>query len=101
MLLLKGFGLTKDESKIVTYLKSAAEKGIPGAQNRLAYVHMEGVGTDKNLVEAAKWRIIAQKNGVADTVLDGMLAKLSKADRAKAEVAASEWIDKIQVQGLQ
>jgi uncharacterized protein len=101
VLLLKGFGLTKDEPKMVAYLKSAAEKGIPGAQNRLAYVNMEGVGTDKNLIEAGKWHIIAQKNGVADKALDEMMAKLSKADRAKAETSASEWIDKIQVQGLQ
>ena len=101
VVLLKGFGLTKDEPKTIGYLKSAAGKGIAGAQNRLAYVYLEGVGTDKNPVEAAKWRLIAAKNGVEDKTLDEMIAKLSKADRAKAELAASEWTDKIQVQGLE
>ncbi|MEQ1673204.1 MAG: SEL1-like repeat protein, partial [Hyphomicrobium sp.] len=101
VLLLKGFGLTKDEPKIMALLTSAAVKGIAGAQNRLAYVHMDGVGTDKNIVEAAKWRIIAAKGGVEDKTLDEMIAKLSNADRAKAETAASEWADKIQVQGLE
>ena len=62
---------------------------------------MEGVGTDKNMVEAGKWRIIAQKNGVEDKTLDEMLARLSKADRAKAETAASEWADRIQVRTVE
>jgi TPR repeat protein len=99
--LLKGFGLKKDEPKIVAYLKSAAEKGIAGAQNRLAYLHLEGVGTGKNAVEAAKWRLIAQKNGIEDKKLDDMIASLPKADRAKAQAAASEWSDRIQIQGLE
>ncbi len=98
VLLLKGFGLTKDEPKATGYMKAAAEKGLAGAQNRLAYINLEGIGAGKNPVEAAKWRIIAKKNGVEDKTLDDMIAKLPKADRAKAEVAASEWADKIQVQ---
>lgn len=101
VLLLKGMGLTKDEPKVYGYLKSAADKGVAGAQNRLAYIHLEGIGTAKNPIEAAKWRLIAQKNGVEDKTLDDMIAKLSKADRAKAITAASEWSDRIQVQTLE
>ena len=63
VLLLKGFGLTKDEPKAIVYLKAAAEKGVSGAQNRLAWVNLEGIGTDKNPVEAAKWRLIAKRGG--------------------------------------
>ena len=100
VLLLKGMGLTKDEPKLYGYLKSAADKGVAGAQNRLAYLHLEGIGTAKNPVEAAKWRLIAQKNGIEDKTLDDMIAKLPKADRAKAITAASEWSDRIQVQTL-
>lgn len=101
VLLLKGFGLKKDEPKAIAYLKAAAEKGIPGAQNRMAYIYLEGVGTDRDKVEAAKWRLIAKKNGFTDKTLDGMVAKLSKADRARAVTEASAWADRIQVQAVE
>ena len=101
VLLLKGFGLTRDEPKAIGYLKAAAEKGLPGAQNRLAWVNLEGVASDKNPVEAAKWRYIAKRNGFEDDRLDEEIAKLSKTDLAKAQTAASEWSDRIQVQPVE
>jgi len=79
-------------------MKAAAEKGIPGAQNRMAYIFREGIETEKNPVEAAKWRLIARKNGFKDATLDEMVAKLPKADRQKAEAEASAWADRIQVE---
>ena len=98
VMLLQGFGLTKDEPKIGVLMKAAAEKGIPGAQNRMAYIFREGVETEKNPVEAAKWRLIARTNGFKDATLDEMVAKLPKADRQKAEAEASAWADRIQVE---
>ncbi|MBS0232941.1 MAG: SEL1-like repeat protein [Proteobacteria bacterium] len=95
--LLQGFGLTKDEPKIPALLKAAAEKGIPGAQNRLAYVYLDGIKVKKDPIEAAKWRLIAKKNGFDDKSFDDIIAKMSKADRLKAETEASAWIDRIAV----
>lgn len=95
VMLLRGLGLTADEPKAITYLKAAAEKDVAAAQNRLAHVHLEGVGVDKSAFEAAKWRLIAKAGGVADDkVLDAVVAKLSKADRVKAEAAAADWRDR-------
>ncbi|MET1045870.1 MAG: hypothetical protein ABWX70_04080, partial [Hyphomicrobium sp.] len=93
--LLQGFGLTKDEPKIPALLKAAAEKGIAGAQNRLAYVYLDGIKVKKDPIEAAKWRLIAKKNGFDDKALDDIVAKMSKADRLKAQTQASAWIDRI------
>jgi TPR repeat protein len=95
--LLQGYGLSKDEAKVTALMKSAAEKGIPGAQNRMAYLYLEGIKTDKNPVEAAKWRLIAKKNGFKDKTLDETLAKMPKNQRQKAEAEASAWSDRIRV----
>lgn len=95
--LLQGFGLTNDEPKIPALMKAAADKGVAGAQNRMAYIYLEGIKVKKDPVEAAKWRLIAQKNGVEDKTLDDAIAKMPKADRQKAVAAASAWADRIQV----
>jgi hypothetical protein len=95
--LLQGYGLTSDEPKIPALFKAAAEKGIPGAQNRLGYVYLDGIKVKKDPIEAAKWRLIAKKNGFEDKNFDDIIAKMPKADRTKAEVAASAWIDRIAV----
>lgn len=98
ILLLKGMGLKVDEAKAVPLMKQAAEKGVPGAQNRMAYILRDGVaGVAKDPLEAAKWRLVAKRNGVEDKELDEMVAKLPKSQRHKAEVAASEWADRIRV----
>jgi TPR repeat protein len=92
-MLLRGFGLTKDEPKAVGYMKAAAEKGIPGAQNRMANIIAEGIGGTANMVEALKWRLLAKDHNVQDVELDAKLAKMSKADKAAGEKAAQEWRD--------
>jgi DNA-binding IscR family transcriptional regulator len=50
-----------------------------------------------SLVEAAKWNFIAKAGGIDDAVLDKMLAKLSRADLTKAQVAAEQWRDRAMV----
>ena len=67
------------------------------AQNRLARCYANGAGVETNLVEAAKWHLIAKAAGETDANLDKIVAKLSKADRAKAQKAADEWRDRMQV----
>ncbi len=82
----------------VGLLKSAAEKGNAIGQNRLARCYANGVGVAKDLVEAAKWNDIARNGGVEDEPLEKLLAKLSRADKQKALIAADEWRDRSQVQ---
>ena len=67
------------------------------AQNRLARCYAHGAGVEMNVVEAAKWHLIAKSGGVADESLDKIVAKLSKADRARAEKAAGDWRDRSQI----
>jgi TPR repeat protein len=93
-MLLRGFGLNADAPKAVDYLRAAAEKGIAGAQNRLAHVMADGLHGEKNLIEAVKWRLIAKESGIKDDTLDALVGKLSKAERLTAEKAAQEWRDR-------
>lgn len=94
VMLLRGFGLNADVPKAVDYLQSAAEKGFAGAQNRLAHLLADDSHGAPNLIEAAKWRILARDGGLEDKVLDELLAKLSDTDRLAAERAAQEWRDR-------
>lgn len=90
VMLLRGLGLERDKGKAVIYMRAAAEKGVPGAQNRLAHMYKDGVAVDPNPVEALKWRLIA-KPQVDDPAIDAELAKLSRDDRRAGEKAAADW----------
>jgi len=91
VMLLRGFGFNADVPKAVDYLRSAAEKGFAGAQNRLAHVLADDSHGPPNLLEAAKWRILARDSGLEDKELDELVANLSESDRLAAEKAAQEW----------
>ena len=80
--------------------RAAAEKGIASAQIRLARCLAQGAGVQTNMVDAAKWHLIAKSGGLNDEGLEKMLGKLSKADRSKAEKAAADWRDRAQI-GMQ
>ena len=54
-------------------------------------------GVEMNVVEAAKWHLLAAAGGVKDESLDKVVARLSKADRARAQKAAEDWRDKQQM----
>jgi uncharacterized protein len=88
VMLLRGHGLNQDRPKAIGYLKSSAMLGLPGAQNRLAHVYAEGIDVQQDLVEAAKWRLLAKDGGVEDKELDALVAKLRRDQRRKAEEAA-------------
>lgn len=78
--------------------QSAANKGIAVAQNRLARCYAHGKGVAKDMVEAAKWYLIAKGGGVDDPTLEPLVGKLSRADKLKAEKAAEEWRERSLVQ---
>lgn len=86
------------EKRGAALFRSAADKGYPVAQNRLARCLSQGKGLEKNLIEAAKWHLIAKAAGLDDEVLEALYKKLSKADKLAAEKAADDWRDKSQIQ---
>jgi uncharacterized protein len=97
VLLFRGHGVPPDQKLGAQLFRAAAEKGVVIAQTRLARCYANGAGVDKDLVQAAKWHLIAKAAGGEDEALDKLVAKLSKADRTKAEKAAEEWRDRSQI----
>ena len=73
-------------------LRKAARQNNPIAQNRLAWVLVNGEGAPADKVEALKWHLVAKTAGKGDPILDESFADLSPADRAKAEAAARRWL---------
>lgn len=86
------------EKRGAALFRSAADKGVPVAQNRLARCYSQGKGVEKNPIEAAKWHLIAKSGGLEDEVLEDLYKKLAKTDKLKAEKAADEWREKSQIQ---
>jgi hypothetical protein len=91
ILLFQGKGVAPDQKRGAELFLSAAAKGNVVAQNRIARCYAHGAGVELNLFEAAKWHAIAKAQGLNDETLDKLVAKLSRADRAKADRAAEEW----------
>jgi TPR repeat protein len=97
LILFRGHGVPPDPTRGAAYFRRAAERGVATAQNRLARCYAHGAGVGQDLVEAAKWNFIARAGGIEDEGLDKLLAKLSSGERAKAQVAAQQWRDRISV----
>ncbi|TFG86826.1 MAG: sel1 repeat family protein [Hyphomicrobiales bacterium] len=91
-MLFKGHGVEKDEKRAAQLFRLAAEQGNPVAQNRLARLYANGVVFETDLVQAAKWHLLAREAGVSDFSLDIMLAKLTKEQRVEADRGVDAWI---------
>ena len=94
VILFRGHGVPVDAKKGAELFRRAAEKGAATAQNRLARCYAHGAGVEKDLVEAAKWNLIAKAGGIQDQGLEQMLARMSRADKGKAQAAADQWRDR-------
>lgn len=77
----------------VRYLRTAAEKGNPVAQNRLAKAYVDGFQgeVERDPILAAKWHLIARASGATDGRMDLFVATLTPEQRAKATKAAEDW----------
>ena len=73
-------------------IRKAAKEGSPIAQNRLAWVLVNGNGVPMDKIEGLKWHMIAKTSGRGDPQMDADLAELSPEDRAKVEAAAAKWL---------
>lgn len=91
IMLFNGDVVPKNEAAAARFFQRAAERGSPVAQNRLARLYAAGRGVTKDLVQAAKWHILAVERGVADGWLDDALKGMTADERARAEQAAQRW----------
>ena len=90
--LFNGTGTPKNQPAAVALLRKASRQGSAIAQNRLAWVLINGMGTPVDKVEGFKWHLVAKTAGKGDPELDKQLSDLPPDDRAKAEAAARKWL---------
>ena len=82
----------KDESAAARLFLSAARRGSPIAQNRLARILMAGRGLPADATEAIRWHIVAKQNGAGDPELDVFASKQPQTVRDAADKAARKWL---------
>ncbi len=93
--LFNGAGVARNETVAAAFLKKAAHKGNPVAQNRLANILTIGRGLPADPVEALKWHIVAKAGGISDIPLDSFSQNQPAEVRTAAEKAAKPWLDAI------
>lgn len=87
--LVQGRGGAKDEKGGFRMLKRAAENGNVAAQNRVAKLYLNGIGTDPDSVFAAAWYILARRAGLVDPVMEDFMNGLTDAEIKTAVVRAN------------
>ncbi|MGO9446792.1 MAG: tetratricopeptide repeat protein [Thiobacillaceae bacterium] len=60
-----GDAVEQNDSEAFRCYQRAANAGDPFGQNNLGTMHLEGMGTARNPVEAVKWRRLAAEQGLA------------------------------------
>ena len=82
--LISGRGGERDFKAGFSWLKRAAEGGNVAAQNRLAKLYMQGIGTDPDPLFAAAWYILARRAGLFDPIMDDFLNGLTEEEMKTA-----------------
>lgn len=85
-----GRGIGRDERAAARGFARAAARGNAIAQNRLARILIQGRWLPRAPVTAAGWHLAAKAQGLNDTFLDEELARLSPADRERAQALAED-----------
>ncbi|MCB8839544.1 tetratricopeptide repeat protein [Aurantimonas sp. VKM B-3413] len=73
------------------FLKRAAELGNPIAINRVAHLYKDGIGTEPDRLEAAKWAVIAKRVKNSDSQLDDFFRGLDQKTQKAALEAANRY----------
>lgn len=79
----------------VPFLTSAAEKGLPVAQNALGVAYRNGLGVEQNKVEAWKWFMLSARQGIelAKTNMASLGKQMSATDLEKAQNLVDAWLN--------
>ncbi len=89
--LANGRGGEKDLAGALAWFRIAALRGNVIAQNRLARMYALGIGAKVRPDEAAKWYVLARRQGHRDSMLDDFYSSLTADVRNAALKAANSW----------
>lgn len=83
-----------------TYVRRAAEKGLPAAQYRLAKLHEKGLGVPRDLVQARTWTEKAAKGGNVKAMHDLAVFYADGDGGPQSYAGAVEWFRKAADYGI-
>lgn len=86
--LIEGISGPKDYETGFFWMRVAANRSLVLAQNRLAYLYINAIGTRGDRIEAAKWYLLSRRAGLEDPALDVFYKGLSD-DEKRAAVSAA------------
>ncbi|MFD1328173.1 tetratricopeptide repeat protein [Mycoplana ramosa] len=86
--LVNGVAGEKDYQAGFNWLKRAADGGNVVAQNRLAYLYINALGTPPDPIEAGKWFVLSRRAGLKDDGLEDFYLGLTD-EQQKAAIAAA------------
>jgi len=89
--LIDGVGGPKDYEGGFRWMQVAATRGNVVAQNRMAVLHINAIGTSGDPVEAAKWYILSRRAGYNDRALDDFYQGLTEDEQKMAIEAANKF----------
>lgn len=82
--LIEGRGGPRDYKAGFGWMSRAAQTGNVAAQNRLAKLYMNGLGTEPDSILAAAWYFLARRSGLSDPQMDDFLEGLTDEEQKQA-----------------
>ncbi|WP_417715066.1 tetratricopeptide repeat protein [Rhizobium halophytocola] len=82
--LVNGINGPRDYEKGFRWMSIGANHGNVAAQNRLAHLYIEALGTRPDPVEAAKWYVLSRRAGMKDPDLEDFYLGLTDEQQKKA-----------------
>lgn len=89
--LVNGVGGERNYEKGFEWMRIAAHRGNVVAQNKLAHLYVEALGTRPDPVEAAKWYVLSRRAGLQDPALEDFYLGISEETQKKAIEAANRF----------
>ena len=89
--LVNGTAGKRDYEAGFNWMKQAAEGGNVAAQNRLAHLYVNAIGTRPNPVEAAKWFVLSRRAGFKDPALEDFYLGLTDEEQKAGLDAANKF----------
>ncbi len=89
--LVNGVGGERDLDRGFQWMRIAALRGNVVAQNKLAHLYINALGTRPDPVEAAKWYVLSRRAGLADPELEDFYLGIDEAQQKKAIDAANRF----------
>jgi uncharacterized protein len=88
---VNGIAGPRDYDQGFEWLRIAASRGNVVAQNKLAHLYINALGTRPNPVEAAKWYVLSRRAGLADPVLEDFYLGINEDQQKQAIDAANRF----------